>query len=655
MSKKNTLKNVKELESNNSNIMTNQILNQPDTQNKDMAKNTNIANTNKNENNNVEKNKNISKNQTKNITQNENKIQQKNQHSEEKNAIKNTNTDQNIINENTTIKKSDEKIQKNTSENQTTKNESTVENGSTFHPMQTKNSNYTKPEIIGLSLIIFAIILLIIFIVFTLINLNNDKIINGVTILGIDVSKQSKEDAIQTVTNYISKNIPEEIKLKHNDYETSIASESLSISFDIEKAVNQAYDIGRSGNILQNNLEVLKTLFNPVDITADLSLDEEQLKASLNDISSKLPDTIIQSSYYIEDNNLILTKGRTGFVVNVDEMANDLITRIQNLEVNNNQIELITEEQSPNPLDIDAIHNEIYKQATDAYFTQDPYAVYPSENGLDFAISVDEAKAILEQEQEEYIIPLQVLYPNVTTNMIGQEAFPDLLSSFKTYYSTRDTDRTTNLLLASNKINGTVVMPGEVFSYNTVVGERTIAAGYKEAPIYVSGEVVDGLGGGICQVTSTLYNAVVYANLEIVERSNHQFVPSYVTASRDATVVYGSIDFKFKNNRNYPIKIMCSVSNGVVNFEIYGLKTADDYEVEISSRITSQTANYTNSEAYKILKKNGQVVSTTLLSMDTYKRQKEKKTTSDDRDRPFCPADKTACPYHPRLFFILHR
>ena len=620
MSKKNTLKNLKELEVSNSNIKTNQILNQPDTQNKDIAKNTNIANTNKNENNNVEKNKNISKNQTRNITQNENKSEQKTQHSEEKNTIKNTNNNQNIINENTIVKKSDEKTQKNTSENQTIKNKSSVENSTTFHPIQTKNSNYTKPEIIGLSLIIFAIILLIIFIVFTLINLNNDKIINGVTILGIDVSKQSKEDAIQTVTNYISKNIPEEIKLKHNDYETSIASESLSISFDIEKAVNQAYDIGRSGNILQNNLEVLKTLFNPVDITADLSLDEEQLKASLNDISSKLPDTIIQSSYYIEDNNLILTKGRTGFVVNVDEMTNDLITRIQNLEVNNNQIELITEEQSPNPLDIDAIHNEIYKQATDAYFTQDPYAVYPSENGLDFAISVDEAKAMLEQEQEEYIIPLQVLYPNVTTNMIGQEAFPDLLSSFPTYYSTRDTDRTTNLILAANKINGTVVMPGEVFSYNTVVGERTIAAGYKEAPIYVSGEVVDGLGGGICQVTSTLYNAVVYANLEIVERSNHQFVPSYVTASRDATVVYGSIDFKFKNNRNYPIKIMCSVSNGVVNFEIYGLKTADDYEVEISSRITSQTANYTNSEAYKILKKNGQVVSTTLLSRDTYKR-----------------------------------
>ena len=105
-------------------------------------------------------------------------------------------------------------------------------------------------------------------------------------------------------------------------------------------------------------------------------------------------------------------------------------------------------------------------------------------------------------------------------------------------------------------------MPGETFSYNKVVGARTISAGYKEAPIYLSGQVVDGLGGGICQITSTLYNAAVLANLEITQRTNHQFVPSYVRASRDATVVYGAIDFQFKNNRDYPIKLVCSVEIG---------------------------------------------------------------------------------------------
>ena len=374
--------------------------------------------------------------------------------------------------------------------------------GTEFKPYveKTKSSGF---ETFSLCFIIFLIILLSIFIVFTIININNKNIINGVSINGIDVSGMNVEEARETLKNTITKNIPEEIKLKHGDYETSIPTEPLEISFDINTAINSAYQIGRNGNIFQNNFTIIKNYFTDTNIDLNLTLNEEVLKTSLSDISSKLPDTVIQSSYYIEDNNLILTKGRTGYVVNVDETANIIITNIQNFNIKDNQIEISTLEESPQALNIDAIHSEIYKQPSDAYFTQDPYAVYPSENGLDFAISVDEAKAILQEKKEEYIIPLQILYPSITTNMIGQEAFPDLLSTFSTNYSTRDQDRTTNLILAANKINGTVLMPGETFSYNTVVGERTIAAGYKEAPIYVSGEVVDGLGGGICQITTT--------------------------------------------------------------------------------------------------------------------------------------------------------
>lgn len=493
-------------------------------------------------------------------------------------------------------------------------------NNSTFRPSKVRNSSYSVGELFGLFIIIFFILVLLIFIIFTIYNINNQNIVKGVSILGIDISGLSKEEATEKINNTILENIPSEIKLKHNDYETSIDTNSLEISIDVPSAINSAYNIGRSGNILQDDWTILTTMFSNVNIEPVFNINEEQLKTALNDISTKLPDAVIQSSYYIEDSNLILTKGKKGNVVNVEEMSNYIINEIKSLSLKDKTLEIITQEENPSELDIDAIHSEIYKEASNAYYTQNPYAVYPSENGLDFAISVDEAKALLQAEQEEYTIPLKTLYPEVTTNMIGTEAFPDLLSTFKTTYSTRDRDRTTNLTLAANKINGTVVMPGETFSYNTVVGERTIAAGYKEAPIYVSGEVVDGLGGGICQITSTLYNAVVYANLEIVERSNHQFVPSYVSASRDATVVYGSIDFKFKNNRDYPIKLVCSVSNGVAKFDIYGLKTADDYDVEISSRITSQTSTSTNSEAYKILKKNGQIVSRTLLSRDTYKR-----------------------------------
>ena len=184
-------------------------------------------------------------------------------------------------------------------------------------------------------------------------------------------------------------------------------------------------------------------------------------------------------------------------------------------------------------------------------------------------------------------------------------------------------------------------MPGEVFSYNTTVGKRTAAAGYKSAAVYVGGEVTNGIGGGICQVSSTLYNSVLLANLEIVARDNHCFNPGYVPVSRDATVSWGGPDFQFKNNRNYPIKIVCTGTGGVVKTQIYGFKEENDYQVEIQSYIIRYIPYSTiekedpnlakgqkvvlqkgsagcKSVAYRILKQNGKVVSKTLLSQDTY-------------------------------------
>lgn len=474
-----------------------------------------------------------------------------------------------------------------------------------------------------LSVLIFIIItiLVIAFLIFTGYNALNQNIISGVHIKNIDVSNMSKSDAKYKLENYISTSLPEEMTLKHGDFETTISLSQINVSFDVKNAVNNAYNVGRQGNLFQNNFYVLTTMFGNVNIEPTLNMDREQLIQKLGEISTQLPDKVIESSYYIEDNNLIITNGKEGNVVDVDATLQKITSALTNFNIINEPIEIAVKSQAPQSIDIDKIHSEIYKEPKDAYYTQNPFSVYPSENGLDFNISIDEAKNILgDQTAEEYTIPLKTLYPSVTTNMIGTEAFPDLLSEYFTKYSTADKNRTTNLILAANKINGTVLMPGDTFSYNQVVGARTIAAGYKEAPIYVSGQVVDGLGGGICQITSTLYNAVVYANLEVTQRSNHQFVPSYVTASRDATVVYGSIDFQFKNNRNYPIKITCSVSGGIAKFQIFGMKQEDDYDVEISSYVTGTTSTAIYSEAYKILKRNGVEVSRVLLSKDTYRR-----------------------------------
>ena len=268
--------------------------------------------------------------------------------------------------------------------------------------------------------------------------------------------------------------------------------------------------------------------------------------------------------------------------------------------------------------------------------------MYPSSNGLDFAISMEEAKAIISNQQDEYTIPLKITYPNVTTNQIGNEAFPDLLSQFSTSFTSSGYNRSNNIILSSAKLNGLVLMPGEEFSYNQAVGQRTRAAGFREAGAYSNGKVVQEVGGGICQVSSTLYNAVLYANLEIVERTNHYFNPGYVKAGLDATVSWGGPDFRFRNNRNYPIRIVTDTSGKKLKVYIYGLETDDDCTVVLDpryissvpykttyqkdpslatgeTRVISSGSNGCKTATYKyVYDKNGTLISSESISRDTY-------------------------------------
>lgn len=465
----------------------------------------------------------------------------------------------------------------------------------------------------------FIAIVIIAFTIFSIMNIDNSTISSGVSILGYDVSKLDRETATQMVANYLEERLSNDIVLKHGDFETNIGPEQIETKVNLHSAIDAAFEVGSGKNIFSNSFKKLSLLITPVDIKPSISINNDQLEKTLNDISTQLPDAVKQSDYYIENKNLVITSGKAGSVINVPAMSNTIIKKINDLSYINTPIELVTETQEPKAPNIEQIYSEIHKEATDARFDANTRIVYPEENGLDFNISLDEAKQMLSVAQEEYVIPLKVLYPSVTTNMIGMEAFPELLSTFSTRYVASNVGRTTNLKLAAGKVNGTVLLPGQTFSYNGVVGERTIAAGYKEAAIYQDGEVVNGLGGGICQISTTLYNAALYANLEILERRNHQFVPSYIGAGRDATVVYGSQDFKFKNNRNYAIKITCSVERGVATFNIYGISEENDYEVVISSNITSRSANSFTSATYKTLKQNGEVVSSETISRDTYK------------------------------------
>ena len=522
------------------------------------------------------------------------------------------------------------------------------------------NKRKRKILIILLSIVIF-IALMIFSTIFSFLNINNSNMMSGISINDVDVSGLTKDEAKERVKKVLDEKINEEIKVIYGEYESTINPTLIEAKYNIDEVIDEAYGIGRTGNIITNNYSILYTMIFKREININVEINEEATQKIIQDIGANLPNAIIETSYYIEDDNLIITRGKEGLVVNSNKLLELIYEKLNNNDIKQEYIELPVETKQPDEIDLQKIHDEIYKEAQDAYYTQDPFKIYPEVDGVDFDIT--EAQELINKEfKNEYTVKLKITKPTKTINQIGTEAFPNLLSTFTTKYDRTNTNRTTNLQLAVNKINGTVLLPGEEFSYNKVVGERTIAAGYKDAKIYSNGEVVDGLGGGICQISSTLYNTVLLANLEVTERRNHQFVTSYLPAGRDATVVYGSQDFKFKNNRNYPVKIDASLNSGIAKISLYGMKEETEYEVSFETKTISAIPYKTKyiedntlevgtekveqkgtngliKETYKILSSNGVVVSKTLISKDTYnamqkvvrKGTKEKKVQKEDK------------------------
>jgi len=516
----------------------------------------------------------------------------------------------------------------------------------TIQPMEEQKEN--KKTKLGNVLVIIVAILVIIAIlstIFAIINIGNDKIVKGIQIEQIDVSKITKDEAKEILEELYSKELEKEIYLTYGEFESTITYKALEVQYQIDEAIEQAYQIGREGNLLKDNFDIIKSLIKGTEIELQVVIDEEMLDQVAQNINNSIEGAVEQPSYYKKENEntLIITSGKEGLKVEEEKLFQEIYKIVKgDIKTQTIEIPLIT--ATPDEIDIESIHHEVYKEVKDAYYTKEPFTIYPEVEGVDF--DIENAKLVLSEKKEHYEIPLIITKPSKTTKQIGTEAFPDLLAKFSTEYQASKVNRTTNLRLAANKINGTVLLPNEEFSYNKIVGERTKEAGFKEAPIFSAGKVVNGLGGGICQISSTLYNAVIMANLDVTVRRNHQFVTSYVPAGKDATVVWGLQDFKFVNTRKYPVRITATVAGGVATVQVWGVREEIEYDITIESKKTA-TIKYTTQyiqepslptgqqeivqegsngrkvEAYKVKRLNGEVISTTLLSKDTYNAMKK--------------------------------
>lgn len=459
--------------------------------------------------------------------------------------------------------------------------------------------------------IVSIILFLLCFTGFAFTSMTNSKIIKGIQIDGIDVSGLTKEEACQILNEKVKERQQGTITLKYKEYTKELPLEQLEIKADVEKTVEEAVKKGREGNIFKNNFTVLKRKFKKENIDLEIEINEENLAKILSDTSLELPGVVREYAYSIEEAELIITKGKDGIILNDEKMTKEIkesITNVSQAFPKERTIDI--KEQKAKEIDIDDIYNKVHAEPQDAYIVDEPFQVVVDKDGIDFAISMEEAKNLLKEEKEEYIIPLKVTKAGITVADLGSRAFPDVLATFTTRYDAGNLNRSTNLAIACKKINNYVLQPGETFSYNQTVGKRSIENGFREAHIFTSSGVEDGLGGGICQISSTLYNTVVLANLDIVERHNHSYGAGYVDPGRDATVSYGSLDFKFKNPRKYPIKITAYINGGVATVSISGIKEENEPRVSIVATTTATIPCPVNTIEDPTMEEGKQVVTT---------------------------------------------
>ena len=551
-------------------------------------------------------------------------------------------------NENKEEKKSDEKPEKDEKETvKKTEKESeekaNKEEKEKFHKAESKDSNEKKKSKKGIIVLVVFIFIFLLFIstIFAILNMNNDKIISGVYIQGFNVSNYNKDEINKIINDKLAK--LEEIEIHYDNYEEVIKLQDMGITVDGKDAIKEAIKLGKTNNILVDNFSILKSKIFKTQLNLNIQIDEEKFKEAIKNTQAEMPGAVQQYSYEIKDDVLIITNGKAGKIIN-EKLLKEAIVENLRMQFNDtvNTIEIPTQDAIPNPINIESIYQEVYKEAKNAYIVDDPFELHKEENGVDFKISIEEAKELLKEEKETYEIPLKITKPKIAVKDLGDKLFKQTLSKYTTIYDSSNTNRASNIALAAKTINGTILLPGETFSYNGVLGNTTKEKGYKPGGAYVGGKIVQTYGGGICQVSSTLYNAALYANLEIVERHNHSYSVTYVPAGRDATVAYGGKNFRFKNSRSYPIKIVANAKNGVISISIVGIKEEKEYEVELTSTVLSTTpcsVVYENTNtlaegkqkviqvghtgqksiAYKIIKYNGKTISKTVLSKDTYK------------------------------------
>lgn len=347
--------------------------------------------------------------------------------------------------------------------------------------------------------------------------INSDKIVKNTFIRNINVGNLTKQEARAILSNEID---IDTITFKYKDNTWKVEPEEIDTDYDIDKTIENAFNINRKGNILSNIFVTMKSYLGiENDVNVSLNCNEEKVKAKLEEISEEINIEMVNASLEFINGKPNVTKEKTGIILDIKESINH------------------------------------FKNSLKEGLLEDDLVVVKVE-------------------------------PEVKSEDLKK--VDTLLGSYSTKLTDSSAGRIENIKIATERTSGVLLMPGEQFSYNEHTGKRTAENGYKDATVIVKGEAIQGIGGGVCQVSTTLYNSVLYSGLEIVKSKNHSIPPSYVQKGRDAAVTDAGLDFVFKNNYSQPIYIKNVFSNNTIICQVYG-NSEDKKNIEIVTNIDKVT------------------------------------------------------------------
>lgn len=426
-----------------------------------------------------------------------------------------------------------------------------------------------------------------------------NRILSNVTLMGVDVggmTRKEAEAALRQATDHTFSRQDMVVSLPHGTVTLTAADTKARVN--VRGAVRAAYLYGRWGSKAQRQaaLAASRDTEYTVDVKRYLKLDKSFIQDQLSEYAAKYATVLTQYSYRMKGSKPILkeehfdenaacqtleiTLGTPSLGLSMEQVYNSILDAYSR---NQFQVTIadIDPEARPEPVDLNMLLELFQIAPVDAGLDMEKYCPIPGDYGYTF--DIEAAQRIIDAADygETVSIPMEYVEPEIKQNEVY---FREVLGECKTPHTTNE-NRNENLRIACGKINGLILEPGEAFSYNDTLGQRTKENGYKPAPAYSGTALVDSYGGGICQVSSTLYYCALLSDLEILSRINHGFPAGYIDLGMDATVSWGGPDFKFQNSTNFPIKLEAWLENGYVNLRIWGT-IEKDYYVEMEYEIT---------------------------------------------------------------------